>query len=222
MSEILRVPYNYPGSQAWGWVNIYTRLSQERILFLNQALTDGVANSIISAMLYLESEDQTKPIALYINSLGDPVEAGMASPVAGMMSIAAGMAIYDTMQHLKSEIVAICIGQARGMAALLLAAGTKGKRLSLPHSMISLNLPRSGMRGQASDIEINAQATLAKQRSMIEVLSLHTGQPVERITRDVDRDFYLTPEEAQAYGLIDKVLESPKVPHKAVPVALIS
>ncbi|HEY9660572.1 MAG TPA: ATP-dependent Clp protease proteolytic subunit, partial [Allocoleopsis sp.] len=123
VDETLRVPYNLPGSPYWRWINIFTRMSQERILFLNQPITDGVANSMISALLYLDSEDQNKPIYLYINSLGDPVEAGIANMALGMMSVMGGMAIYDTMQHIKSEIITICFGQAAGMAALLLSSG---------------------------------------------------------------------------------------------------
>lgn len=206
----LRVPYNIPGSNYWQWVSIYTRLSQERILFLNQPLTDGLANSIISAMLYLDSDDQSKPIYLYINSLGDPVLAGMTSEMAGMMPIAAGLAIYDTMQHIKSEVVTICLGQAIGMAAVILSSGTKGKRVSLPHSMIALTEFRSRTRGQATDIQINAEEVLAKKAVVLDILSQNTGQAVEKIAKDTERIFYMTPQEAKEYGLIDRVLESTK------------
>lgn len=211
MDEILRVPYNIPGSPAWQWISIYTRLSQERILFLSQPISMGLANSMISALLYLDSEDQTKPIYIYINSIGDPVAAGMANAAAGMMSVTAGMAIYDTMQHVKSEIITICLGQAIGMAALLLSAGTKGKRGALPNAMIALNHPSSGSRGQATDIEINAQEVLAKQRLIVDILVQNTGQTVEKIVKDMDRTFYLSAQQAQDYGLIDRVLISPKV-----------
>lgn len=206
----LRVPYNIPGSNYWQWVSIYTRLSQERILFLNQPLTDGLANSLISAMLYLDSDDQSKPIYLYINSLGDPVLAGMTSEMAGMMPIAAGLAIYDTMQHIKSEVITICLGQAIGMAAVILSSGTKGKRVSLPHSMIALTQFRSRTRGQATDIQINAQEVLAKKAVVLDILSQNTGQAVEKIAKDTERIFYMTPQEAKDYGLIDRVLESTK------------
>lgn len=216
MDEILRVPYNVPGSPSWQWISIYTRLSQERILFLSQPISMGVANSMISALLYLDSEDQTKPIYIYINSIGDPVAAGMANAAAGMMSVTAGMAIYDTMQHVKSEIITICLGQAIGMAALLLSAGTKGKRGALPNAMIALNHPSSGSRGQATDIEINAQEILAKQRLLVDILVRNTGQSREKIVKDMDRTFYLSAQQAQEYGLIDRVLTSPKEANPAL------
>lgn len=216
MDEILRVPYNVPGSPSWQWISIYTRLSQERILFLSQPISMGVANSMISALLYLDSEDQTKPIYIYINSIGDPVAAGMANAAAGMMSVTAGMAIYDTMQHVKSEIITICLGQAIGMAALLLSAGTKGKRGALPNAMIALNHPSSGSRGQATDIEINAQEILAKQRLLVDILVRNTGQSREKIVKDMDRTFYLSAQQAQEYGLIDRVLISPKEANPAL------
>ncbi|MBW4657457.1 MAG: ATP-dependent Clp protease proteolytic subunit [Drouetiella hepatica Uher 2000/2452] len=210
VDDVLRVPYNIPGSQNWQWVNIFTRLSQERIIFLNQPLTDGLANSIISALLYLDSEDQTKPIRLYINSLGDPVDAGMANITAGNMSIMAGMAIYDTMRHIKSPVMTICLGQAVGMAAMLLAAGTAGNRVSLPHSTIVLDHPRIGGQGQATDIDITAKEVMSKKALMLEILAQTTGQTVEKITLDTNRTLYMTPHQAKEYGLIDRVLESPK------------
>ncbi|HIK57320.1 MAG TPA: ATP-dependent Clp protease proteolytic subunit [Synechococcales cyanobacterium M55_K2018_004] len=210
VDEILRVPYNLPGSQYWQWINIYTRMSQERILFLNQPLTDGVANSLISAMLYLDSQDQNKPIYLYINSLGDPVAAGMGNITAGMISITAGLAIYDTMQHIKSEVVTICMGMAMGMAAVLLSSGAKGKRSSLPHAMIALAHPQMGTQGQASDILVNADEVLEKEALIRQILAENTGQPIEKIAKDMDRTFYLTPQQAKEYGLIDRVLESTK------------
>ncbi|MEB3356962.1 MAG: ATP-dependent Clp protease proteolytic subunit [Synechococcales bacterium] len=207
---ILRVPYNIPGSQQWQWVNIYTRLSQERIIFLNRPLSEGLANSIISALLYLDADDNTKPINLYINSLGDPVEAGMASAVAGMTSVLAGLAIYDTMQHIKSEVATICLGQAAGMAVMLLACGTKGKRVSLPNASIAFNNPTSGTRGQATDIEINAREVLTKHSTILQILSENTGKSVETLAADMNRVFYMSPQEAKDYGIIDRVLESPK------------
>jgi ATP-dependent Clp protease protease subunit len=205
----IRVPYNLPGSRSWAWVNIYTRMSQERILFLNQPLTDGVANSLISALLYLDSEDAGKPIYLYINSLGDPVLAGMTSDAAGMMSVVAGLAVYDTMQHIKSEVLTICLGQAVGMAAVLLSCGAKGKRACLPHATIALAHPYSGSQGQASDIEINAEEVLGKQALVLDILAQTTGQSKEKLTKDMERMLYLTPEAAKDYGLIDRVIESP-------------
>ncbi len=217
VDEILRVPYNIPGSPYWQWVNIYTRMSQGRIIFLNQPITDGLANSIISALLYLDSEDPNKPIYLYINSLGDPLAAGMASITAGMISVTAGLAIYDTMQHIKSEIVTICMGQAVGMAALLLSCGAKGKRASLPHASIALMPPRSGTQGQATDIQINAKEVLSKKHLILDIFAKTTGQSIEKLTKDTDRMFYMTAQEAKEYGLIDRVLESSKVPSQAVP-----
>ncbi len=211
MDELLRVPYNVPGSPYWQWINIYTRLSQERIIFLNQPITSGLANSIVSALLYLDSEDQNKPIYLYINSLGDPVLAGMANPEAGMMPVAATLAIYDTMQHIKSDVVTVCLGQAVGMAALLLSCGTPGKRGSLPHAMIAFNHPQSGIQGQATDIQMNAKEVLAKQHLLLEIFSRTTGQPIAKLSKDMDRMFYLSPQEAKDYGLIDQVLASTKV-----------
>ena len=203
---ILRVPYQVPGSQNWQWINIYTRLSQERIIFLNQPVSMGLANSVISALLYLDSEDQGKPINLYINSMGDPVTAGMADAFSGMAGVTATLAILDTMQHIKSEITTICMGQCFGVATVLLSAGTPGKRVSLPHSMITLAQPKVATQGQATDIQINAGEVIAKRQLMMEVLSRNTGQSLEKLTQDMDRTFYLTPQEAVKYGIIDRVL----------------
>lgn len=207
VDQTLRVPYQVPGSQTWQWINIYTRLSQERIIFLNQPVTMGVANSIISALLYLDSDDNTKPISLYINSLGDPVTAGMADETAGLAGITASLAIYDTLQHIKSEVITICMGQSFGVSTLLLSSGAKGKRVSLPHAMIALMQPRVGTRGQATDIDVNVKEVLAKRSLMMEILAENTGKPVETLAQDMDRMFYLSPQEALEYGLIDRVLE---------------
>lgn len=203
---ILRVPYQVRGSQNWQWINIYTRLSQERIIFLNQPVSMGLANSVISALLYLDSEDQGKPINLYINSMGDPVTAGMADAFSGMAGVTATLAILDTMQHIKSEITTICMGQCFGVATVLLSAGTPGKRVSLPHAMITLAQPKAATQGQATDIQINAGEVIAKRQLMMEVLSRNTGQSLEKLTQDMDRTFYLTPQEAMEYGIIDRVL----------------
>jgi ATP-dependent Clp protease, protease subunit len=205
----MRVPYNIPGSRSWQWVNIYTRLAQERIIFLSQPLTIGLANEVVSYMLYLDSQDE-KPIYLYINSIGDPIDAGMADVTAGMMSVTAGLAIYDTMKNLKSEVLTIGMGQVVGMAALLMAAGTKGKRASLPHTSIVLTQPQMGTRGQASDIEVGAAEMKAKKQLVVNLFAQHTGQSSDRIIKDLDRTFYMTAEQAQEYGLIDRVIKTMK------------
>ena len=206
---ILRVPYNIPGCQSWQWVSVYTRMSQERILFINQPLTDGVANSIVSSLLYLDSEDNNKPIYLYINSVGDPVMMGRADASAGMVSIRAGLAVYDTLAYIKSEIVTVCLGTAYGMAAVLLSAGTKGKRAALPHTSLALTHPQTLTRGQATDIEIEAEEVLEKRKLIQRILADNTGQSTEKIAKDMERMFYMSPEDAKAYGLIDRVVENP-------------
>ncbi|WP_413173607.1 ATP-dependent Clp protease proteolytic subunit [Anabaena azotica] len=210
VDSALRVPYNIPGSNQWQWISIGQRMTQERILFLNQPLTTSLANSLISAILYLDSEDQSKPIYLYINSLGDPVLAGMIYETAGMMSIKSCLAIYDTMQYIKSEIVTICFGQAVGMAALILSSGTKGKRVSLPHASIALTQFQVAAQGQATDIQVNAEEVLRKRAIILDIFSQNTGQPAEKIAKDSERIFYMTPLEAKEYGLIDRVLENSK------------
>lgn len=208
VDRILRVPYNVPGSQNWQWVSVYTRMSQERILFLNQPLTDGVANSIVSALLYLDSEDN-KPIYLYINSIGDPVMSGQADASAGMISIRAGLAVYDTIAHIKSEVMTICMGTAYGMAAVLLSSGVKGKRAALPHTSIALTHPQTLTRGQATDIGLEATEVLAKRKLIQQILANNTGKGAEQISKDMERMFYLSAEDAQSYGLIDRVVENP-------------
>jgi ATP-dependent Clp protease, protease subunit len=206
----LRVPYNIPGSQQWQWINIFTRLSQERIIFLNQTLTTSLANSLIASMLYLESDNNSKPIYLYINSYGDPVATGEANESAGFMSVIAALSIYDTMQHLKSEIITICLGQSIGLSNVILSSGSRGKRASLPHSMLALSQPYSGMSGQATDIQVNAVETMAKRELIAEILAKNTGKSVAQINQDMQRMFYMSPAEAQEYGLIDRVLHSSK------------
>jgi ATP-dependent Clp protease protease subunit len=210
VDSALRVPYNIPGSNQWQLISISQRMTQERILFLNQPLTTSLANSLISSILYLDSEDQSKPIYLYINSLGDPVLAGMIYETAGMMSIKSCLAIYDTMQYIKSEIVTICFGQAFGMAALILSSGAKGKRVSLPHASIALTQFQVAAQGQATDIQVNAEEVLRKRAIILDIFSHNTGQPVEKIRKDSERIFYMTPMEAKEYGLIDQVLEKSK------------
>ncbi|WP_288917442.1 ATP-dependent Clp protease proteolytic subunit [uncultured Synechococcus sp.] len=187
------VPYRLPGSQYERWVDIYTRLGVERILFLGQEVNDGVANALVAQMLYLDSDDSSKPIYLYINSPGG--------------SVTAGLAIYDTIQYVKADVVTICVGLAASMGAFLLAAGTKGKRLALPHSRIMIHQPLGGARGQASDIRIQANEILYLKQKLNQELSDRTGQALPRIEEDTDRDFFMSPAEAVEYGLIDKVIE---------------
>ena len=205
----LKVPYNIPGGNQWQWVSIDQRMAQERILFLNRPLDTTLANSLISAMLYLESEDQSKPIYLYINSLGDPVLAGMDETL-GMMSIRACLSVYDTIQYINSEIITICLGQAVGMAALILSSGAKGKRFSLPHANIALTQSSVATQGQATDIQVNAEEVLQKEKIIFDIFSQNTGQTAEKISKDSERIFYMTPQEAKEYGIIDRVLESTK------------
>jgi ATP-dependent Clp protease protease subunit len=192
---IPKVPYQMPGQPYSDWINIYDRLYRERIIFLGRGINDGLANQIIAVMLYLDSEDNSKPIYLYINSPGG--------------SVTAGMAIYDTIQHIKSDVVTICVGLAASMGAFLLAAGTKGKRLALPHSRIMIHQPLGGIQGrrQATDIEIEAKEILRIRDQLNSIMATHTGQPIEKIQKDTDRDFFMSAEEAKEYGLIDKVIE---------------
>ncbi|GAB4210523.1 MAG: ATP-dependent Clp protease proteolytic subunit [Synechococcales cyanobacterium] len=187
------VPYRLPGETYTQWISIYNRLYQERIIFLGEPIDDGVANTVVAVMLYLNSQDQNKDIIMYINSPGG--------------SVTAGMAIYDTMQHIKANVVTVCVGLAASMGAFLLAAGTKGKRFALPHSRIMIHQPSGGAQGQASDIAIRAKETLRIKKKLNEILSAHTGQPLEKIERDVERDYYMSAQDAVTYGLVDRVLE---------------
>lgn len=190
-----KVPYRLPGSSYEQWIDIYQRLSLERIIFLSQEVDDGIANAIVASMLYLDSEDPGKPISLYINSPGG--------------SVTAGMAIYDTMQHIKSDVVTICVGLAASMGAFLLTAGTKGKRFALPHARIMIHQPLGGTgRSQASDIEIEAKEILRIRHHLNGILADRSGQPIEKIEKDTDRDYFLSAQEAKEYGLIDKVIET--------------
>lgn len=190
---IPKVPYRMPGSSYEQWINIYDRLFRERIIFMAEEVDDAMANAIVAYMLYLDSDDQSKPIYLYINSPGG--------------SVTAGMAIYDTMQHIKSEVVTICVGLAASMGAFLLTAGTKGKRLALPHSRIMIHQPLGGVgRRQATDIEIEAKQILRVRQELNQLMAFHTGKTVEQIERDTDRDYFMSAEEAKAYGLIDRVI----------------
>lgn len=172
--------------------DIYSRLLKERIVFIGGPMDDNVANLVIAQLLFLESEDPEKDIHLYINSPGGVVYSGLA--------------IYDTMQLIKPDISTICIGMAASMAALLLAAGTKGKRYALPYSRIMIHQPLGGAQGQASMIEIQAREILRLKKIGNEILQRHTGQPLEQIERDTDRDFYMSAEQAKEYGIIDGIL----------------
>jgi ATP-dependent Clp protease protease subunit len=172
--------------------DIYSRLLRERVIFLVGPVNDASANVIIAQMLFLESENAEKDIYLYINSPGG--------------SVSAGMAIYDTMQFVRPPISTLCVGQAASMGALLLASGAKGKRFCLPNSRVMIHQPLGGFQGQASDIEIHAREILFLKQRLNEVLAHHTGQPMEVIERDTDRDFFMSAEEAVKYGLVDKTL----------------
>ena len=190
------VPYRLPGSQYERWVDIYTRLGVERILFLGQEVNDGIANSLVAQMLYLDSDDNSKPIYLYINSPGG--------------SVTAGLAIYDTIKYVKGDVVTICVGLAASMGAFLLAAGTKGKRVALPHSRIMIHQPLGGTsQRQASDIEIEAKEILRIKDMLNMSMADMTGQSFEKIEKDTDRDYFLSAEEAKNYGLIDRVITHP-------------
>ena len=190
------VPYRLPGSQMERWVDIYTRLGVERILFLGSEVNDGIANSLVAQMRYLDSEDSSKPIYLYINSPGG--------------SVTAGLAIYDTIKYVKSDVVTICVGLAASMGAFLLAAGTKGKRVALPHSRIMIHQPLGGTsRRQASDIEIEAREILRMKEMLNRSLAEMSDQSFEKVEKDTDRDYFLSAEEAKEYGLIDRVISHP-------------
>lgn len=173
--------------------DIYSRLLKDRIIFLGSPIDDNVANLIVAQLLFLESEDPDKDIHLYINSPGGVVYSGMA--------------IYDTMQYIKPAVSTICVGLAASFGAVLLAAGAPGKRFALPHSRVMLHQPAGGAQGQAVDIEIHAKEILSLRESLNRILAEHTGQPVERIAQDTDRDFFMSTGDAKKYGIIDDVLK---------------
>jgi len=173
--------------------DIYSRLLKERVIFMVGQVEDHMANLIVAQLLFLESENPDKDIHLYINSPGG--------------SVTAGMSIYDTMQFIKPDVSTMCIGQAASMGALLLAGGAAGKRYSLPHSRMMIHQPLGGFQGQATDIDIHAQEILRIRDKLNDILVKHTGQPMERIQKDTDRDFFMSGEEATKYGLIDTVLD---------------
>ncbi|UBH15961.1 ATP-dependent Clp endopeptidase proteolytic subunit ClpP [Macrococcus armenti] len=172
--------------------DIYSRLLKDRIIMLGSAIDDNVANSIVSQLLFLQAQDAEKDIYLYINSPGG--------------SVTAGMAIYDTMQHIKPDVQTICIGMAASMGSFLLAAGAKGKRFALPNAEVMIHQPLGGAQGQATEIEIAARHILKTREKLNRILSERTGQPIEKIEKDTDRDNFLSADEAKAYGLIDEVM----------------
>ena len=176
--------------------DIYSRLLKDRIVFIGTAIDDDVANIVTAQLLFLESEDPEKDVSIYINSPGG--------------SVTAGLAIYDTMQYVKPPVSTICLGQAASMAAVLLSAGAHGKRFAVPNARIMIHQLSGGFSGQASDIEIQAREALRLKKTLDETLARHTGQPIERISRDTDRDYFMSPAEAKDYGLIDQVIVTKK------------
>src|SRR5262245_64204531 len=181
--------------------DIFSRLLKERIIFLPSYIEDDMANLVIAQLLFLEAEDADKDVYLYVNSPGGAVTAGLA--------------IYDTMQYIKPAVATICMGQAASMGALLLCAGAKGKRFALPHSRIMIHQPLAGVQGQATDIDIQAREILRIRDELNQILVTHTGQPMERVAKDTDRDFFMTAEQAKEYGIVDQVI----VAHAPVPRA---
>jgi len=173
--------------------DIYSRLLKDRIIFIGETIDDHLANLVVAQLLFLESEDPEKDVNIYINSPGGVITSGLA--------------IYDTMQYIKCPVATICVGQAASMAAVLLAGGTKGKRVALPSARIMLHQPLGGTQGQATDIQIHAKEILRLKDRLHEILVQHTGQPRDRIERDTDRDFFISAEEAVEYGIVDKVIE---------------
>ena len=192
------IPYvieqNERGERAY---DIYSRLLKDRIIFLGTPIDDNVANAVIAQLLFLESEDPDKDVNVYINSPGG--------------SVTAGLAIYDTMQLVKPNVATICVGQAASMGAILLTAGEKGKRYALPHSRIMIHQPLGGVQGQAADIDIQAKEILRMKQRLNEILKEHTGQNLEKIEKDTDRDYFLSGEQAVEYGIIDQVVFDKKV-----------
>lgn len=174
--------------------DIYSRLLKDRIVFIGTPIDDTIANLIVAQILFLQMEDATKDINIYVNSPGG--------------SVTAGLAIYDTMQFVKCDVATFCIGQAASMGSLLLAAGTKGKRFSLPHSRVMIHQPWGGAQGTASDIKIQAEEILKLKGRLNEILAKHTGKSIEQVEKDTDRDYFMSAEEAKAYGLVDEVISS--------------
>ena len=183
------VEHSNRGERAY---DIYSRLLKDRIIFMGEQVEDGMANTIIAHMLFLESEDPDRDINVYINSPGG--------------SVTAGMAIYDTMQYIRPDVVTICMGQASSMGALLLAAGAKGKRYSLPHARVMIHQPLGGVQGQATDIDIQAKEIMKIKENIHKIIVKHTGQNLEKIRLDTERDFFMSSGEAMEYGIVDKVI----------------
>jgi len=176
--------------------DIFSRLLKERIIFIGSPIDDAVANLAIAQMLFLESEDPDKDITIYFNTPGG--------------GIAAGLAIYDTMQYIRPDVVTVCVGQSASMGAVLLAAGTKGKRYSLPNSRVMIHQPWGGVQGQVADLEIHTREFLILRERINQILSHHTGQPLDRIQMDTDRNFFMSAEEARTYGIIDEIIVNKK------------
>jgi len=183
--------------------DIYSRLLKDRIIFMGDTVEDNMANTIIAQMLFLESEDPDKDINLYLNSPGGVTTSGLA--------------IYDTMQYIRPDVATICVGQSASLAALLLAAGAKGKRYALPNSRIMIHQPLGGMQGQATDIDIHAKEILKTRDTLNQILAKHTGQDIKKIQRDTERDFFMSSGEAKAYGIIDKVITVREMPNQLTP-----
>jgi ATP-dependent Clp endopeptidase proteolytic subunit ClpP len=190
---LLQVAYRVPGSEYADWVDLYNRLFRERILFLGGQINDEIANQMIGIMLYLDSEDNTKPVYMYINSPGG--------------SVTSGFAMFDTIRHIKSDVSTINVGLAASMASFLLVGGTKGKRLALPHSRVMIHQPQGKMQGQASDIQVEAEHVLSIRERMIGYYSTLSGQPREKVALDMDRDKYMSAQQALEYGIIDRVIK---------------
>jgi len=188
-----KVAYRIPGAPNAEWVDIYNRMYRERIIFLGKEIDDKLANEIIGVLLYLDSEDNNKPIYLYINSMGG--------------SVLAGLAIYDTMQHIKSPVVTINVGMAASMASFLLASGEKGKRIALPHSRVMLHQAMGGAQGQAEDIKVEAEQILQINRNIVRMYASKTGQDEAKISEDLQRDNFMDAETAKSYGIIDQVIK---------------
>jgi len=187
-----KVAYRIPGAPNAEWVDIYNRMYRERIIFLGKEIDDRLANEIIGVLLYLDSEDNSKPIYLYINSAGG--------------SVLAGMAIYDTMQHIKSPVITINVGLAASMASFLLASGEKGRRIALPHSRVMIHQAMGGAQGQAEDIKVEAQQILQIHDNIVGMYARMTGQPEDTIRKDLMRDNFMSADQAKEYGLVDQVI----------------